>query len=154
MTIKTWQERHRIGANGEDDPIRARDAEITELRAAFAKTRAACEAAECNAVHWKKNLDNLAKRAALLTQRPDLPVDRLPVYRAYEAAQIDARRWKFVMAVADVNSPEAKAFEALAYLVDGNDDDVELNAAEEVALFASIVDKAIVMVAAKEVGNG
>lgn len=34
--------------------------------------------------HWKANHDNMAQRNAVLSQRPDLPVDRLPAIREYE----------------------------------------------------------------------
>jgi hypothetical protein len=33
------------------------------------------------AAHWKANHAHMAARCALLSQRPDLPVDRLPAYR-------------------------------------------------------------------------
>ncbi len=31
--------------------------------------------------HWKANHKNMTDRCALLSQRPDVPVDRIPVYR-------------------------------------------------------------------------
>lgn len=37
--------------------------------------------------HWKANHADMVKRAALLSQRDDLPVDRLPAYREMEALQ-------------------------------------------------------------------
>jgi hypothetical protein len=37
--------------------------------------------------HWKANHDNQVQRTALLMQRPDLPVDRLPAYREMERLQ-------------------------------------------------------------------
>lgn len=37
--------------------------------------------------HWKANHADIVKRAALLSQRDDLPVDRLPAYREMEALQ-------------------------------------------------------------------
>lgn len=40
-----------------------------------------------DALHWKANHDNQVKRAALLSQRQDLPVDRLPAYREMERLQ-------------------------------------------------------------------
>ncbi|HVK55883.1 MAG TPA: hypothetical protein VM532_12750 [Burkholderiales bacterium] len=40
-----------------------------------------------DALHWKSNHDNQVKRAALLSQRADLPVDRVPAYREMEHLQ-------------------------------------------------------------------
>lgn len=37
--------------------------------------------------HWKSNHDNQVARAALLTQRPDLPVDRIPAYQEMQRLQ-------------------------------------------------------------------
>ncbi|MES2730012.1 MAG: hypothetical protein V4621_07980 [Pseudomonadota bacterium] len=37
--------------------------------------------------HWKANHADMVKRAGLLSQRDDLPVDRLPAYREMEALQ-------------------------------------------------------------------
>lgn len=45
-----------------------------------------------NAVdHWKANHDQLAARLRLFTQRPDLPVDRLPAYLAMAQYQDSAK---------------------------------------------------------------
>lgn len=43
--------------------------------------------AEAERDHWKANHADMVKRAALLSQRDDLPVDRLPAYRELEALQ-------------------------------------------------------------------
>lgn len=37
--------------------------------------------AEADRDHWKHNHDNMVSRCALLSQRPDLPVDRIPAYQ-------------------------------------------------------------------------
>jgi hypothetical protein len=42
---------------------------------------------ESEADHWKANHADMVKRTALLSQRPDLPVDRLPAYREMERLQ-------------------------------------------------------------------
>lgn len=42
------------------------------------------ESAESERDHWKANHDNMVQRNAVLSQRPDLPVDRLPAIREYE----------------------------------------------------------------------
>lgn len=41
--------------------------------------------------HWKANHDNQVARAALLLQRDDLPVDRIPAYRELERLQAENR---------------------------------------------------------------
>ena len=52
-------------------------------------------AAEQRANHWKANHADMVQRCAALSQRPDLPVDRLPAIAKYEAmlnalqAQVD-----------------------------------------------------------------
>ncbi|MGZ8317529.1 MAG: hypothetical protein ACXWVD_00370 [Telluria sp.] len=50
--------------------------------------------------HWKANHDNLVARCALLSQRDDLPVDRLPAYRELVRLQAmfalrDAGPWRY-----------------------------------------------------------
>lgn len=37
--------------------------------------------------HWKANHDQMVARKALLEQRPDLPVDRIPAYKEMEQLQ-------------------------------------------------------------------
>lgn len=39
--------------------------------------------------HWKANHGDIVKRKALLEQRPDLPVDRLPAYREMKRLQAE-----------------------------------------------------------------
>jgi hypothetical protein len=56
-------------ASGLADAIRQRDTAIAE------------------AVHWKANHDNQVAKTRLLTQRDDIPVDRLPAYREMERLQ-------------------------------------------------------------------
>lgn len=43
------------------------------------------ETAEISRDHWKANHDQMVQRNAVLRQRPDLPVDRLPAIARYEA---------------------------------------------------------------------
>lgn len=45
------------------------------------------EHAEAERDHWKANHADIVNRAALLSQRDDLPVDRLPAYREMERLQ-------------------------------------------------------------------
>lgn len=45
------------------------------------------EQAEANAAHWKANHDNQVAKTRLLTQREDLPVDRLPAYAEMQRLQ-------------------------------------------------------------------
>lgn len=37
--------------------------------------------------HWQSNHDNMVRKAAFLSERPDLPVDRLPAYRELVASR-------------------------------------------------------------------
>ena len=50
------------------------DCEIRELRAAF-------NLAQAEIKQWKAKHDDVVKRCALLRERDDLPVDRIPAYR-------------------------------------------------------------------------
>jgi hypothetical protein len=45
------------------------------------------EDAEREIKHWKSNHDNMVSKAALLSQRPDLPVDRIPAVRELDRLQ-------------------------------------------------------------------
>ena len=38
------------------------------------------DAAHANAAHWKANHDNQVQRAMILTQRPDMPIERVSAY--------------------------------------------------------------------------
>lgn len=42
--------------------------------------------------HWKSNHDSMVVKAAMLSQRPDLPVDRIPAYRALERLMEESTR--------------------------------------------------------------
>lgn len=62
--------------------------EIEETRAAVETVYAALVEralkAEQERDHWKNNHDQMAQRNAVLRERPDLPVDRLPAIAVYE----------------------------------------------------------------------
>lgn len=60
--------------------IDEKDAEIERLQARVAELTQ-------QEAHWKANHDDLAKRNALLSQRPDLPVDRIPAHAELRALQ-------------------------------------------------------------------
>jgi len=57
--------------------------------------------------HWKSNHDEVIRKSAVLSQRPDLPVDRLPAIQRYEqqntelkhsvnALREDAARYQYI----------------------------------------------------------
>ncbi len=48
---------------------------------------AAIESMQAEVDHWKANHDNQVAKAALLMQRHDLPVDRIPAYKELERLQ-------------------------------------------------------------------
>lgn len=45
-----------------------------------------------DAAHWKSNHDDLVKRCALLREREDLPVDRIPAYNELVRLQAENNR--------------------------------------------------------------
>lgn len=53
---------------------------IARLRRALMLAEAAARHEAANADHWRANHANLVARCALLRERPDLPVDRIPAY--------------------------------------------------------------------------
>jgi len=63
------------------------------------------EAAEADRNHWKANHDNMAQRNSVLSQRPDLPVDRLPAIREYERmlAVKDAENERLIAALKEID---------------------------------------------------
>lgn len=54
--------------------------------------------------HWKANNENLAWRCAVLSQRDDLPVDRIPAYRELERLQEENARLKQAAGLVDGQS--------------------------------------------------
>lgn len=77
-----------------DETIRQQDARIAELDIKCTLYEASLEKAdrriaelEAEVAHWKANHADIVKRKALLEQRPDLPVDRIPAYREMERLQ-------------------------------------------------------------------
>lgn len=61
--------------------IAAYDEELTILRRERDEAKLAARQAEANARHWKANHADQVARCALLRERPDLPVDRIPAYQ-------------------------------------------------------------------------
>lgn len=53
---------------------------LQSMQRAAKANRDSAEKAEAEALHWKANHANLKSRLAFVTQRPDLPVDRIPAY--------------------------------------------------------------------------
>jgi hypothetical protein len=53
----------------------------TELMARIAELERKNVIEEAKSRHWKANHDNMVTKAAFLSQRPDLPVDRIPAYQ-------------------------------------------------------------------------
>lgn len=58
---------------------------------------------------WKNNHNQMVQRNAMLRQRPDLPVDRIPAIKAYEA-KID----KLKAFVVDICSNSFQGYDATA----------------------------------------
>lgn len=52
------------------------------------KLEAQIAAQEQTINHWKSNHDHMVTKAAFLSQRPDLPVDRIPAYRELEKLRV------------------------------------------------------------------
>lgn len=48
---------------------------------------------QTKAQHWKSNHDDLVKRCALLREREDLPVDRIPAYAELTRLQEESKRF-------------------------------------------------------------
>lgn len=83
------------------------------------------EALEADRNHWKANHDNMVQRNAVLSQRPDLPVDRLPAIREYErmlaakGAEIDKAKMEInalLVSYVREHFPDSKAFQPLGDL--------------------------------------
>lgn len=50
--------------------------------------------AMANVRHWKANHDNMVSRCALLSQREDLPVDRIPAHEELVKLQKEVSEWR------------------------------------------------------------
>lgn len=83
------------------------------------------EALEADRNHWKANHDNMVQRNAVLSQRPDLPADRLPAIREYErmlaakGAEIDKAKMEInslLVSYVREHFPDNKAFQPLGDL--------------------------------------
>jgi hypothetical protein len=61
--------------------IAAYDEELTIMRRERDEAKSAARQAEANARHWQSNHADQVARCALLRERPDLPVDRIPAYK-------------------------------------------------------------------------
>lgn len=61
--------------------VAAYDEELTIVRGERDTARAAAKQAVSEALHWKSNHADQVARCALLRERPDLPVDRIPAYK-------------------------------------------------------------------------
>lgn len=80
--------------------VKACDEELAILRTERNAALAAARHAAGNASHWKANHADQVARCALLRERPDLPVDRLPAYRELARLQAEVTLLKATLAVA------------------------------------------------------
>lgn len=63
--------------------------EIDRLKAELAKCKS-------EAAHWKSNHETEVRRARILKERPDMPIERVQAYEKWGKDQIDAVRWQFL----------------------------------------------------------
>lgn len=67
--------------------IREKQEEIDALQERIAELTRINIIEQSQSAHWRKNHDNMVAKAAMLSQRPDLPVDRIPAYLELERLQ-------------------------------------------------------------------
>ncbi len=100
MSYTSW----RMSFQSSEQAARAAYAKVEELATEAARLRYQNAQLEAGLAHWKKNHAAMVERCSYLSQRKDLPVDRIPAYQAhaarvaelqahndYLAARIDAR---------------------------------------------------------------
>ena len=66
-----------------------------EMYEALEESNKATKDLEQQVQHWKSNHDNMAQKNAVLSQRPDLPADRLPAIEKYEQELDEAKTDEF-----------------------------------------------------------
>lgn len=103
----------------------AMDKRVARLERELMVALSAAEHEAKHADHWKANHDNLVKRCAVLSQRPDLPVDRLPAYAELVRLQemfalCDAGPWRYMA------EPDAPEFVHRYFLESASGHDVRL----------------------------
>lgn len=89
--------------------------------------RARAEKAEAERDHWKANHADMVKRAALWSQRPDLPVDRIPAFlemailqRKVRAMQAEIDRLMLEFCPNEMTKRQMAEWEACQRLVPGS----------------------------------